>query len=307
MNTRTMLLDNLTLFLRIVEKGGLAAAGREIGLAPATVSERLAALEAHYGARLLVRTTRSLGLTDEGKALVEGARRLLAETEDLESRIRFGATRISGPIRVSAPVDLGRNRIAGWLDAFMAQYPDISIDLLLTDRYVDLVNRGIDLAVRFGALGDSTLRVRKLAGNHRFVCAAPSYLTAKGTPRHPDELARHNCILMRFGENADREWRFVVDGAETRIAVRGNRIANDGELVRAWCRAGFGIALKSQWDVAEDLKSGALVTLLTAFLPSPSALQIVYPAGSTQPRRVRILMDYLTERFRQDEISLDQA
>ena len=159
-----MLLDNLSLFLRIVEKGGMAAAGREIGLSPATVSERLAALEAYYGATLLTRTTRALSLTEQGRALVEGARRLLAEAEELESRIRLGTEVISGPIRLSAPVDLGRRCIVPIVDAFLEQHPAVTIDLNLTDGYVDLVGQGLDFAIRHGVLADSTLRAKSLAG-----------------------------------------------------------------------------------------------------------------------------------------------
>lgn len=293
-----MILNSLTLFLRIVEKGGMAAAGRELGLSPATVSERLAALENYYGARLLTRTTRSISLTDEGRELVSGARRILAEAEELEARIRLGVEKISGTIRISAPVDLGRNRIAPLLDDFMQQHREIHIDLTLSDGYIDLVSEGIDLAIRFGELGDSTLRARKIGSNRRVVCAAPDYFKAHGTPKHPSDLAHHNCILMRFGGLVDSSWRFIVDNREKSFVLRGNRIANDGELVRKWCVAGHGIALKSIWDVRDDLNSGALRQILKPFAPPPASLQIVYPAGATQPRRIRLLMDHLSNGFR---------
>lgn len=166
-----MLLDNLALFLLIVEKGRLSAAGREMGLSPTTVSERLVALEAHYGASLLTRTTRAISLTDEGKALVEGARRLLSEANELEARIRLGVEKVSGPIRLSAPSDLGRNQLVPLLDGFLAKNPNVTIDLTLSDGYVDLVGQGLDLAIRYGALADSTLKVRKLAESRRIVCA----------------------------------------------------------------------------------------------------------------------------------------
>lgn len=149
-----MLLDNLHLFLRIVENGGLAAAGRELGLAPATVTERLAVLEVHYNARLLTRTTRSFSLTDQGRRLVTGARRILAEAEEIEARIKLGVNKVSGSIRLSTPVDLGRNQIVPLIDAFMAQHREVSIDLTLTDGRVNLVGQGVDLAVRYGDLAD---------------------------------------------------------------------------------------------------------------------------------------------------------
>ena len=292
-----MLIDNLNLFLRIVEKGGMAAAGREVGLSPASVSDRLASLEAHYGVRLLARTTRSISLTDDGRELVTGARRILAEVDEVESRIKLGVEKISGSIHISMPVDLGRNLIAPVLDAFLKDHAEISIDLSLNDGYVGLVEQGIDIALRYGDLEDSTLRSKLVGENRRIVCASPDYLKANGTPQHPDDLRHHNCILMRFGSQVDRDWRFVIEGKEKKCSVGGNRIANDGDLVRSWCRAGFGVVLKSEWDVRTDLKSGNLVSLLNDFAPPPTALQIVYPAGAVQPRRIRFLMEHMAKWF----------
>lgn len=286
-----MLLDNLSLFLRIVEKGGLAVAGRELGLSAATVSERLASLEAYYGATLLTRTTRAINLTDEGKALVDGARRLLAEAEELESRVRHGADVISGPIRISAPEDIGRRLILPIIDTFLDEHPAVTIDLNLTDGNMDLVGQGLDFAIRHGILADSSMRAKSLGQNRRIVCASPSYLNANGTPTHPDDLTRHDCIVMRFGQNLDREWPFVIDGAIRKVAVRGRRVVNDGGLVREWCRQGRGIALKSIRDVDADLASGALVELLRDFSTGSTALQIIYPPSAVQPRRVRMLID----------------
>lgn len=286
-----MILDSLKLFLRIVEKGGLAAAGREVGLSPASVSERLAALENYFGVSLLVRTTRAISLTDEGRALVDGARRLLAEADELESRVRWGSERIAGPIRMTAPEDLGRRSILPVIDAFLAAHPAVTIDLNLTDGYVDLVGQGMDIAVRHGRLADSGLRAKSLGDNRRIVCAAPSYLAAAGAPAHPDDLSGHDCIVMRFGQNIDREWTFLVEGKPYKVQVRGRRVANDGGLVRQWCKQGFGIALKSIRDIEEDLASGELVELLKDYSAGTTALQIVYPQSAVQPRRVRMLIE----------------
>jgi DNA-binding transcriptional LysR family regulator len=292
-----MTLDNLTLFLRIVEKGGLAAAGRELGLSAASVSERLVALEKYYGAALLHRTTRAISLTDEGRLLVQGARRLLAEADELEALIRLGVEKISGPIRLSAPIDLGRSYLVPILDAFLAEHPEVTIDLNLTDGYVDLVGQGQDLAIRYGELADSTLRVKRLGNNRRVVCASPAYLSRKGLPQHPDGLADHECILMRFGLTIDREWPFLIDGEARRVVVRGQRIANDGGLVRDWCRNGYGIARKSIWDIEADLKAGTLVEILQEFSAGSTGLQIVYPATQDQPKRVRLLIDRIGQAF----------
>jgi DNA-binding transcriptional LysR family regulator len=292
-----MILDNLALFLRIVEKGGLAPAGRELGLSPASVSERLAALEKYFGAALLHRTTRAVSLTDEGRLLVQGARRLLAEADELEALIRLGVNKISGPIRLSAPIDLGRTYIVPILDAFLAEHPEVTIDLNLTDGYVDLVGQGQDLAIRYGELADSTLRVKRLADNRRVVCASPAYLRRKGVPRHPDDLVHHECLVMRFGLTIDRDWPFLVEGKMRRVVAQGHRTANDGGLVRDWCLNGYGIARKSFWDVEADLKAGTLVELLQEFSAGGTGLQIVYPATQDQPKRVRLLIDRIGEAF----------
>ncbi len=286
-----MTLDNLELFLMIVEKGGLSAAGRELGLSPASVSERLTMLENYYGAGLLIRTTRSINLTDEGRMLAEGARRLLAEANELETNVRCSAQKLSGTVRVSVPVDLGQSRIVPILDRFLAAHPEVTIDLSLTDGFVDLVSQGFDFAVRYGTLADSTLRAKPIGSNRRVVCASAEYLARNGTPQHPDDLTRHDCIVMRFGTNIKRVWTFRVDGESYRVVVRGRRVANDGHLVRQWCCAGYGICLKSVWDVQDDLNTGRLVEILPEFSSGKTALQIVYPPTSIQPRRVRALID----------------
>lgn len=292
-----MLLDNLRLYLSILDRGSLAAAGREAGLSPATVSERLAALEGHYGTRLLNRTTRALSPTEEGRALADGARRLLAEAEALDARMKDGILRIAGPIRLSAPVDLGRARIAPILDAFQAAHPDVTFDLHLHDGYVDIAGQGLDLAIRFGDLADSSLRARRLTTSRRLICAAPAYLERCGTPEHPADLEGHNCLLMRFGAEIDRIWPFQIGGRVLRHAVRGNRVANDGALVREWAIAGHGIVRKSEWDVAPDIAAGRLVPILQPFAMPGLALQAVYPEGRVDQRRIRLLLDAMVEAF----------
>lgn len=290
-------LDQLRLFLAILERGSLSAAARDLGLSPATVSERLAGLEARFGVRLLHRTTRSVSVTEEGRALAEGAERLLAEAAELDSRIRLGREEIAGPIRLSAPSDLGRGRISRVLNRVQEAHPGITIDLHLSDGYVDLVGQRFDLAVRYGDLQDSGLMVRRLADCARLVCAAPAYLERHGCPAHPEELGDHNCLVMRFGMNTDRTWHFIIDGRARKIVVRGDRVANDGEAVRHWCAAGYGIARKSEWDIAEELSSGRLVPILRDFEPAPVGLQVVYPAGRSALRRVALVIDALVAEF----------
>jgi len=290
-----MLVENLKLFLLIVKKGGLGAAGREFGLSPARVSERLFELEAYYDTRLLNRTTRSISLTDEGHELVKSANHILSEIEQLESRIKYGKQTISGTINITVANDFGKNKIAPLLDTFMQEHKEISINLTLNDGYVDLVHDGIDLAFRVGELSDTSLKFTTLAINKRIICASPDYLTRHGIPTHPSELANHNCLLIKFGNMIDRNWKFMVDGRERTFSVSGNRIVNNGELVADWCRAGHGIAFKSLWDVEEDIITGRLVHILQEFQMPQRPLQLVTPVGTKNSLRIKLLIEHLSE------------
>lgn len=286
-----MNLDDLALFLLIVEKDGLSAAGREVDLSPASVSERLHKLERALGCALLTRTTRAISLTEEGRTLADGARRLLAEAKELEAAIVHGAETLSGPIRFTLPEDLGRSHILPIVDDFLVAHPKVTIDVELTDGYVNLVERGLDFAVRYGTLKDSSLRARLIGRNRRIVCGSPAYFAKFGTPRHPDELIHHQCLMMRFNENPDHLWPFVIDQELRDVPIQGVRIANDGGLVRHWAKAGHGIALKSIWDVGADLAAGSLVEVLSDYATSGTSIQIVHPAQWFQTRRVRALID----------------
>lgn len=291
-------LESLRFFIRLVEKKGIASAGQDFGMSPATATNRLAELEAYYEAKLINRTTRSISLTEEGWVLFNKSRSLVEESDDLRNQIRLGTQDISGSIRISAPQDLGQNFIAPLLDEFLKIYPDIRIELLLADSHLDLVGSGIDLSVRLGHLKDSSLKSRKLAENRRIVCASPDYLKKFGTPLHPTDLVNHNCLIMHWGRIIDREWNFQVDGRNHAIAITGNRASNNGAQVKDWCLHGHGIAFKSIWDVKQHLASGELVELLGEYSSQkPTALQILYPGGYRPSRRVRVLIDFLVECF----------
>ncbi len=292
-----MQLNNLGLFLQIVEKGSLAAAGREMGLSATTVSERLMALESHYGVTLLNRTTRAISLTEEGRTLLEGARQVLSAAEELDSRVRLGAKTLSGLIRISAPMDLGRTRVRPVVDDFLNANPNISIELLLSDGYVNIIDEGIDVAVRLGNLADSSLRAKSLGQNQRIVCASPDYLAKHVAPNTPQDLVNHNCLMMRFGHMLDNVWQFSHDEKNIQVSVKGNRIANDGALVHDWCLAGFGIALKSRWDVSMDIESGKLVELLPEYSAPATPIQMLFPPSRIQPNRVREFAKALAAAF----------
>lgn len=292
-----MLLDNLRLFLTIAVKGSLVAAARETGMSSTTVSERLAALEAHYGVVLFNRTTRSISLTEEGRLLADGAKSVLSEVADLDTLVRHGAETLSGPIRISAPIDLGRSIVSQVIAEFTEENPAVSIELSLSDGYVDLVGQGFDLAVRFGNITDSSLRLRNLGSYQRFVCASPGYLALFGTPEKPEDLLNHNCLVMRFGDMIDNVWEFGSGSNAQRVSVKGNRIVNDGSLIRDWAIAGHGVVLKSELDVGDDVRSGRLVSVLREFLPPPKPLQMMFPPSRSQPRRITALAEHLRRKF----------
>jgi len=295
------LLGNLSLFLNIVEKGGLAKGGRELGLSPASVSEKLSALEQHYGTRLLNRTTRAISLTDEGSVVLETARHLVSDAVDLEARVLYGMNNLTGLIRVSAPADMGRWRIVPLIDEFMQQHPEIRVEFTISDRYLNLIESGVDVAVRLGDPKDISLSTEKIARNYRVVCAAPAYIEKFGRPETPQDLRDHNCLLMRLRSAVDSQWHLKSKKGDDVVLVSGDRIANNGDLVRQWCLSGHGIVLKSIWDVHEDLKAGRLIRLLPEYTVDSQNIQIIYPIrASSLPRRTRVLIDFISAAFAQE-------
>lgn len=295
-----MNLDQLRLFQRIVELGSLAAAARDIGLANTTVSERLVALEREMGTTLLNRSTRSISLTDAGRTLFEGLGPLLESADSLVGRVRHGAQRLSGPVRVSAPNDLGRQWAGSVIDRFQTQYPDVSVELHLSDGYVDIIGAGIDIALRYGNQPDRTLRARTLGTVQRIACASPAYLAEHGTPQSHEDLTNHRCLLMRFGQILDSQWHFDLAEDKRTIIVKGYRVSNDGHIVRHWCVEGHGIALKSSLDVRGDLAAGRLVPLFTEGQRSSYPLQMIFPPARAQPQRVKALADMLAKSAQAD-------
>lgn len=290
-----MLLNSLALFLLIVEKGSLTAAGREAGLSSTTVSERLAALEAHFGVVLLNRTTRAISLTEEGRTLVEGAKEILDGMAELESRIRLGAQALTGLIRISAPSDPGRTVVSDAVKTFIDLYPGVRVECVLSDGYVDIVGDGIDLALRFGPTDDSTLRVKGLGSSRQVLCAAPTYIDTHGTPTVPGDLKKHNCLVRRYGQKLDNIWRFSRDATKQIVTVSGDRIANDGALVRQWGLKGYGIIRKLELDVGPDIHAGRLIRLLPDYASPPMPCQLLFPPARGQPKRVRAFAEHLIE------------
>ncbi|KVL29788.1 LysR family transcriptional regulator [Burkholderia territorii] len=294
-----MLIDDLPAletFARIVSAGSLSAAARELDLSLSVVSKRLAHLESRLGVRLLHRTTRQQTLTDDGAQFHAQVLRILAEIDRAETLMSDRRGTVGGVLRVTAPGELGRLRIAPLVAAFQRRHPELTVHLMLTDTIVDLLAHDIDVAVRIGSLADSTMIARELAPNHRVLCASSGYLAVHGQPTHPAELRAHRCIVM--GDQPRTEWRF--DGAQGAVTVEVTAalLTNDGGAARTLALEGAGIALKSIWDVGADLHAGRLVRVLPTFAAPAAPLHAVYPGGRHVPLRVRTFVDYLRDQLR---------
>ncbi|ATF20652.1 LysR family transcriptional regulator [Phaeobacter gallaeciensis] len=290
--------SDLRLFKRIVELGSLSAAAGDMGISPGSASLRLAAMERSIGATLFRRTTRQMHLTPAGEEFLELASNVLNDLAAFDEHISREKRELSGVIKVTAPVDLGRNYIAPSLDRFVEGNPGISVDLVCTDRVADLTERGIDIAVRYGALMDSSLRIRRISSNKRIPVAAPSYIERMGMPEHPKDLAVHDCMLLSSLGDKNDSWTFVENSKALTQRVTGSRATNDGEVLRRWALEGKGIALKSAWDVAEDINYGRLVPLLISYCPPNVDLQLVFPPLARQPTKVRRLADHLVRELK---------
>lgn len=293
------MLDNLpalVAFDRIVRSGSLSAAARELDLSLAVVSKRLAQLEAGLGVRLLQRTTRRQTLTEEGALFHASVVRILTELESAEALLGQRRQAVSGLLRLGAPVDFGRRWIAPIAGDFQRLHPQVDLQLELSDSLADLLDDGLDLAIRVGSLADSSLIARPLADNYRLLCAAPSYLREHGEPQHPAQLAEHRCLLN--SDQARGEWRFSgPDGERVMVKVRGSLVSNDGGAVQAWALAGMGIALKSIWDVGDALAAGELQRILPDYRAPEAPLHAVYPHAEHLAPRVREFVSYLRERL----------
>lgn len=274
-------------FVQVVEAGSLAAAARSLGLSTAVVSRRLAGLEQRLGTRLLHRSTRSLSLTDEGARYRQRCEQILADIETAEAEALRGTGSAVGVLRITTTVAFA-DRLAPLLARFAGEHPTLSIHLHASDDRVNLIEDGLDLAVRFGRLAESSLIAKRLAPNRRVICAAPAYLQAYGYPRSVEELASHRCIVM--GEPPVGEWRFA-DGRGVRVG--GRLSCNEGRTAHQWALAGAGLVLKSIWDVADDLAAGRLVTVLDQ-APMPVAdIHALYAHRRHLAPRVRLCLDFL--------------
>ena len=290
-------LKQIESFVSVSTRGSLTAAAHAEGVAPAVIGRRIDALEERLGVKLLVRTTRRITLTHEGSAFMEDCQRLLSDFANAEASVSAGGAKASGHLRVTAPAGFGRRHVAPLVPRFLALHPEVSLSLNLSDRVVDIVNEGVDCAVRVGDLPDSSLVSVRLADNRRLCVATPAYLKRAGTPQHPSELMRHQCLTLSSDASQTRGWAFVADGAVTHLRPSGRLDCSDGQVLHDWCLASMGVAWRSTWEVEEEIASGRLVSVLEQFAAAPNGIYAVFTHAKHLPVRVRLWIDFLKHTY----------
>lgn len=294
---RTDLASHLEFFVLLARHGSLAAAARELDLTPPAATKRLAQLEGELGVRLVNRTTRTSSLTPEGETYLHYAQRILAELREMEDAVSSTRAVPRGLLRVNAPLGFGRTVIAPLVSSFARRYPQVEVQLDVTDRPVDLVASGVDLAIRFGEAPGQRLVARRIMSNRRFLCASPRYLERHGTPQTLGALAAHRCIIHRQNEDAHGVWRLVHEGRPVAVKVAGTLSSNDGDIALGWALDGHGILVRSEWDLAKYVESGRLRIVLPDHVQPAADLFVVYPERRNQSARARVFIDFLVERF----------
>ena len=288
-------IKQLEAFVNSATRGSLSAAASTEGVTPAMIGRRLDALEARLGVKLLMRTTRKLSLTFEGQSFLEDCQRILNDLANAETAVALGGVKASGYLKISAPAGFGRRHVAPQVAQFMEANPDVTVALDLSDRLVDLVNEGVDCAVRIGELLDSSLISNKLGEMRRVVVASPSYVERHGAPLTPQDLAAHNCLSL--GQQRGWTLKNAPNGDVQVIKVAGSFECNDGAVLHAWALAGKGLAWRSVWEVGDDLRSGRLLSLLDTYAAAPMGIYAVFPQRRHLPLRVRLFVDQLKAAF----------
>ena len=292
--------EGMRLLTEVVEGGNFSAAARALGMAPSSVARAIGALEDELGVRLLNRTTRKLSLTEAGRLYHERSKRILAEVDDARLSVSQLEAEPRGMLRLSVPVTFGRLHVAPALPEFLASYPAIQIDLSLTDAFIDLVEEGVDLAIRIGELQDSSLIARRLARNTRVICGSPGYFARAGVPGAPEDLGRHNCLVYKRQSNR-AVWRLRANQQTYEVEVRGSLWANNADALHTAALAGLGLVILPTWMVGQDVRDGALKVVFADYQVSPSALDAsiyaVFPYSRHLSPKVRALVDFLASRF----------
>lgn len=288
---------DLAFFSLLAHQPSLAAAAQQLGLTPPAVSRRLAGLENRLGVRLLNRTTRRLSLTPEGERYLTEGEHILRDIEALERSLSESREQPRGLLRLNAGFGFGRRHLGPAISDFVKRWPEVDVILHLSDRALDLTEHGFDIAIRFGPPPDARILARRIAVNQRLLCAAPDYLAAHGTPASPAELTRHRCIVIRENERAFNHWQLTDGQTETMVKVKSALAVNHGEIAVDWALAGHGIVLRSEWDIAGELRAGRLVRVLPTWSGRSADIHAVYPQRHLLSAKVRVFLDFLSERF----------
>jgi len=290
--------DDLNLFLRVYDAGSISSAARSLDLSVAVASQRLRALERSLGVRLFHRTTRSLTPTAEGAALAEQGRPLVDDLQSLMSNLRQAGSGIAGTLRLTTSTTFARHYVSPLLPAFMRRHPQLKLSIDLSDQVHDLVTAGFDLALRIGALDDSSLVARRLAVNCRVLCASPAYLRQRGHPQRAEELSQHDCLLLVGTQGRNDVWRLLDKrGREVAVRVGGPLESSQGEVLRDAAVAGLGIAVHSTWHVVDDLRAGRLVAVLPDYHLPDTGIYAVTPQRRLVPARVKAFVDFMAEQL----------
>ena len=288
-------LYQMRLFVRVVETGSFSAVARELGTIQPTISKQLTALEDNLGVRLLNRTTRQLSTTEAGRKYYDRCRHILDEISDLEGSLTELQNSPTGLLRVNAPVAFGQLYMLPLVFRFRRLYPGLAIDLTLNDRYVDLVQEGIDVAIRFGELADSQVVARSIGSVMRVCVASPAYLRARGVPQTPDDLTSHNCITYNY--LFTNEWQFAGPKGLTTLRVAGDFRANSALTIRSAALEGIGIANMPSVFVQQDLDNGSLVRVLADYAPPPVEIHALFHSARFLATKVRSFLDFLRDEF----------
>lgn len=294
--------NNIRMFVRVYELGNMSAAARDQRTSPAVASARISELEKHLGVRLFNRTTRSLQATENGRIFYDGAKRILDAIDEAEAAVMDVTQNPRGTIFVAAPLGIGRRLIAPHVPAFKDLYPQIDVRLRLSDRSIDVVSEGIDVAFHLGLLDDSTLKVRLIADCPRVLCASPGYIARRGLPHDGADLIndRHDCLNLRFPGAKEFQWTLATQEGPRRFEITGPFESDDGDVLTGWALDGRGIILKPVFDVADHLRSGALVPVATATPPLPTQLSSLSQHRRLKDPKVRLFTDFMAQRIKDE-------
>ena len=294
-------LESLKVFVRVVELGSITAGGRDLRLTPAVASKRVKELESRLKVRLFNRTTRKLTPTEAGHSFYDHARHVVASVEEAEAMIAGFSGNPSGVIRVAAPQAVGKRVIAPLIPHFVDTYPDVSVQLWLSDRVVDVLQDRLDVAFFVGTPSDSNLKLRKIMDCPRVLCASPQYLEKFGAPLTPDDLRKenHNCLLLRFPRSPEYFWTLQTDGGPLKYDLSGTYDSDDGDVLTNWALDGRGIVNKPRFDVSEFLADGSLVEILAQAPPVPSTFGCLYPHRRLQDPKIKLLVEFVISKSRQ--------